>query len=806
MSFWRRLIHEVHRRSLWQVVGIYAIGAWIALQVVLALHDALALPPWVPALTIVIIIAFLPVVVATAFVQEGPPRRDGSPLRRGSVPDPTLLPDLEMGPAADDVAYVTSAPDAGRDAGFDDGLTAGPDAPSAYQRDGIAHALPALLTWRRAGTAGVVTFLLLATTAVGFRTARERGTLLAQGVIEASDVIVLADFRSTGVDAALGEVVTEALRIDLLRSDVVRLAEPRQVAETLARMQRASGQRLDAETAHEVAVRDGLKAVLTGEVGALGGGYVLSAELRAAADGAVLAAFRATARDSTQLIDAVDELSHQVRDRIGESLRTLRAGSPLADVTTHSLPALRKYAEATRVWHQTADYLLAAGIMQEAVEADSTFAMAWRGLGAILVNLGMRPAERDRAFTRAWELRDRLPERERLQTVANYEAYVTNNNAAAIDAYRRLLALAPDDLPAANNLALSLIRERRYAEAEPLLERNVQSGRAAPQSWANLLQVQYWLGREVAAESTLAAARRAYPGNARLEGYAVQLAAAQQRWQVLDSMLAATTAQFRDNATAQDWLLQNRAQVALLEGRLADRATHDRAWRRRAAELGLTEQLRWLRLQELEIPLVVLGDRRAGLRQLEQAERDVPLDSFAPESRPYAAFAMAYAEAGRFDRADALLEEAARAQSATADDGSDPLAWARAYVALRRGDPQPGIAVFRAASADTSPGGCRICGLPLLGEAYELAGQPDSARAVYERFLTLPYFYRLGTDAVARPIVLQRVAELHEAAGDTTRAIQRYAEFVRLWERADPVLQPRVQAARQRLVALRGRG
>jgi hypothetical protein len=36
----KRLIQEAHRRSLWQVLGIYLMGAWVVLQVIDQLYDA----------------------------------------------------------------------------------------------------------------------------------------------------------------------------------------------------------------------------------------------------------------------------------------------------------------------------------------------------------------------------------------------------------------------------------------------------------------------------------------------------------------------------------------------------------------------------------------------------------------------------------------------------------------------------------------------------------------------------------------------------------------------------------------------
>ena len=71
MSRLKRLIHEIHRRSLWQVLGIYLGGAWVTLRGIEALVSVLGLPEWVPGSALVVLILGLPVVLATAFVQEG---------------------------------------------------------------------------------------------------------------------------------------------------------------------------------------------------------------------------------------------------------------------------------------------------------------------------------------------------------------------------------------------------------------------------------------------------------------------------------------------------------------------------------------------------------------------------------------------------------------------------------------------------------------------------------------------------------------------------------------------------------------
>ena len=72
----RQLIHEIHRRSLWQVLGIYDVASWGVLEVVGTLSGVLLLPEWLEPVALVLLIIGLPIVLATAFIQEGGPGRD----------------------------------------------------------------------------------------------------------------------------------------------------------------------------------------------------------------------------------------------------------------------------------------------------------------------------------------------------------------------------------------------------------------------------------------------------------------------------------------------------------------------------------------------------------------------------------------------------------------------------------------------------------------------------------------------------------------------------------------------------------
>ncbi len=117
-------------------------------------------------------------------------------------------------------------------------------------------------------------------------------------------------------------------------------------------------------------------------------------------------------------------------------------------------------------------------------------------------------------------------------------------------------------------------------------------------------------------------------------------------------------------------------------------------------------------------------------------------------------------------------------------------------IALAEGRHEDAIREFRRADV----GYCLICAPIALGHAFDAAGQADSAIVYYEKYLTTPWFYwTLWFDATDLGTTYERLGQLYDEQGDAGRAAGYYARFVELWAEADPVLQPRVQAARQRL-------
>jgi TolB-like protein/Flp pilus assembly protein TadD len=81
MSHLKRLVAEIHRRSIWQVLAVYLLGAAAGYQVIQSLTEGLQLPGWFPSFAVVLFIALLPVVLATAVVREdAAPRKPARPV------------------------------------------------------------------------------------------------------------------------------------------------------------------------------------------------------------------------------------------------------------------------------------------------------------------------------------------------------------------------------------------------------------------------------------------------------------------------------------------------------------------------------------------------------------------------------------------------------------------------------------------------------------------------------------------------------------------------------------------------------
>ncbi|HEX6048748.1 MAG TPA: BTAD domain-containing putative transcriptional regulator [Gemmatimonadaceae bacterium] len=651
-------------------------------------------------------------------------------------------------------------------------------------------------SWRPAligGLVGVVAVVGVVGAYIRLSESESGPSLVAAGALAAKDRVVVADFNNLVDDSLLAAGITEAFRVDLSQSPLVRVLSSRQVAGVLARMEQPPSSTLNEELAREVAVREGAKAIVTGSVANLGGAFTVSVELVGTAEGEVLAALRETAADSSELIAAVDRASKQLRHRIGESLRSLRSLPRLEDETTASLAALRKYTEGQR--------LVLAGrrpeairLFQEAIDADTAFASAHVALGmayASIAELGRASA----ALHRAVVHQQRLPFLERHFTVASH-AYGRGDYETAIAAYTRVLERYPDDIRALNNLALIYRDRHQFASAESLFTRAAEVDSTIANLYFGIHSTQLLQAKFRESRSTLDLIGRRFPGNPILLNVEIQDAAAQQRWEEAERQAETTIAAARGDTLLLIDPYEALAGITMTQGRLSDA---ERLWRTHLTLSAATDS--WGRhlfglLQFAKLQLRYRDAPARALALVDSALAAIPLDSVLPGDRPYDDLARFYALAGRLTRARELLDAAAANDSTLARTAGPDRTWTRGVIALAEGRVADAESELRQAAEGLV---CPICVLPDLARVYEAARKPDAALVVYERYLATPWLWRYEPDAVDLGWVMKRLAELYDARGEPAKAAAMRRRLLQLWRRADPALQPIVAEVRGRL-------
>ena len=744
------------RHMLVRALGIYVAAFVVAIIIAKAAIVGIGLPGWVLLGTVVVMAIGLPVILVTAYVSNA--------LHRVATQTPTMTPGGTLTHGTLTALAVMASP----------------------------H-----MSWRRTTLGGVWAAGVFVALVAGYMALRSlgigpAGSLLAAGVINDRDQLLVADFSIAGGDSLLGRAVTEAIRTDLRQSDVMRLVPASVVNQMLVLMEKPATTPIDTGVARVIAARTGVKAILGGDIAQVGASYVLTARLIAPSSGDVLAAFRENASDQRDLLPAVERLSRSLRAKLGESLRRIHADPALTQVTTSSLEALRLYAQGLHVGDDLGDVDRGRVLLLEAVQRDSTFAMAWRKLGTWANNAGDTLAET--YAKKAVDNSNHLTTRERYTALGSYytTAGAGYDAEKAIAALRRANEIDSTETTATVNLAIQLSAQGQLDSAIVIAMRGARMGNIYGLYHAAALTME--AGRRKESDSLLAEAHRRAPGfpYRRL----IDVGAHYSRGHYDSAEVAASGGQ--------------RASVQMARGRFrAATATLARVADSAAAEGNLGRALDAAATSSW-IESAIRNRPAAAVAALDSATRKYPLDRQALSRRPYYQLAAAYAVAGRPDRAADLIRQGDQRYSpGLARWFLEAGAIARGLTALAEKRPRDAIAAMRqrGSCAGTSPrtGLASIairCPEPFLAEAYDQAGDADSARVVLERYVNRTSIPVLGTDALILGQSLQRLGELYEAKGDRASAVRYYGRLLALWKNADPELAPRVDDVRKRVAKL----
>lgn len=269
------------------------------------------------------------------------------------------------------------------------------------------------------------------------------------------DTVVLADFTNTTGDPVFDGTLRQGLSSQLEQSPFLNLLSDERVAQTLSLMAQPKDARLSKDLAREVCQRTASAATIEGSVSSLGNQYVIGLKAVNCHSGDLLAQEQATANGKEQVLKALGDAAAKIREKLGESLASVQKyDAPPENVTTASLEALQAYSLGVVAMIVKNDAPGSIPQFQRAASLDPNFAMAYARLGTNYFNLGQdaRAAEN---VSRAYELRDRVSEREKLYIVAHYEQFVNGDLEAARKAYELWTQTYPrDEVPQTNLSAI----------------------------------------------------------------------------------------------------------------------------------------------------------------------------------------------------------------------------------------------------------------------------------------------------------------------------------------------------------------
>jgi eukaryotic-like serine/threonine-protein kinase len=273
------------------------------------------------------------------------------------------------------------------------------------------------------GTSAGLAFMILGgVTARSFlrRDATTRPTLTAR------DTIVLSDFDNKTGDPVFDDTLRQGLSVELQQSPFLSLISDAQVQQTLTLMGQPKEAQLTPEIAQQVCARTGSVATLEGSIASLGSQYVLGLRARDCNTSGLLDQRQIQATRREDVLNSLSQIARAFRTQAGESLATVeRHSTPLVQATTASLEALKAYSTARKVG-LSGDKSAAIPFLRRAVEIDPQFALAHALLGFEYSNIGQSVLAAQSATT-AWQLRERVSDRERFFIDFTYDRQVTGN-------------------------------------------------------------------------------------------------------------------------------------------------------------------------------------------------------------------------------------------------------------------------------------------------------------------------------------------------------------------------------------------
>jgi DNA-binding winged helix-turn-helix (wHTH) protein/Tfp pilus assembly protein PilF len=593
------------------------------------------------------------------------------------------------------------------------------------------------------------------------------------------DTIVLAEFANTTGDPVFDRTLRQGLAVQLEQSPFLRLISEERIRQTLRLMGQQPDARLTPEFAREICERTASTAVLEGMIASLGSQYVLSLRATNCRTGDILDDEQAQAARKEDVLNALGQIANKFRARVGESPASVKQhDTPLPEATTSSLGALKAYSAA---WQAQATGGSGAAIphFKRAIEIDPKFALAYAALGRMYDDLG-EPELSAENTTKAYELRDRVSDREKFFIGASHDLEVTGRFATAEQTCKLWSQTYPrDPIPHAFLSGDVYPTMGNYERATEEANQVIALDPDFVVGYWNLAYAYEYLGQLGEAENTV---RRAAERKLEIPDFLVQ------RYDIAflkgdKTAMQQAVVSAGVKSGAEDWISDHEALVLAYAGQLRQ----SRAMSQRAEELA--EQANQLEEAALFEAGAALREAFFGNASVARERATAALGLSKNKDVQYGA-AFSFALAGDSSRAEMLAKDLEKRFPEDISVRFSYIPSIRALLALNRREPAKAVELlevsvpYELGAPHSSMHGFFGAMYPLYvrGMAYLAAQQGREAAAEFQKILDHPGI--VVSDPIGALARLQ-LGRSYLVSGDRTRAKSAYRDFLNLWKDAD---------------------
>ena len=329
--------------------------------------------------------------------------------------------------------------------------------------------------------------------------------------------LAIVYFENNSGDESLDhwrKALCELMIADLTQSKYIRVLSSDRLIDILSDLKQIEAKSFSARVLKEVAARGGSTHILRGGFTKAGEQFRIDAILQETATMESIGSDRIEGKGEESFLSMVDELTRKVKAHFKLSTEEIAGDidEEIEKITTSSPEALKYYIEG-RKYHGTFDYMQSIELMEKAVAIDPDFAMAYRSLATSYGNTGFR-SQRKKYLEKALELSDRLPARGRYLIEGDFYSSSEKTYDKAIEAYKKLLELYPDDYTGNHNLAIKYSGRGEKHKAIEHYEINRKSGNINLLGYGNLASVYRQVGSYDKAREVLEEALQKYPDKA----------------------------------------------------------------------------------------------------------------------------------------------------------------------------------------------------------------------------------------------------------------------------------------------------